>query len=445
MLIYCFTRLGRIDTLDSLFIITSILILSFWIYRASKFRAFRFASPDIFVTAFFILYISIPLLFFALSGKYPESVALEYYIYSLICLLLFLYPWQRNYSRNVLPQIINTFSSSSPATNKIGKTRWPVYLFVFLISLSSLYYVQPSSYGYLHGGYFAVFLFLARLSRPLLIYSIVKWFSTGNKSHRMAAIMLTLSVIPYIFISGRRSDLIFVPSVYLVVAVMSGKFTIRPLQFYIGSFLVFASFNILPFVRPSSAEQFLTKYSANDWFQAIILKYSLFADQSEAAYAALKFRISSESGLFDWFSPVFNRFTEQFVSSTLFGQGVKDVFTLPVHSFADRCLLSEFCSSNAISDAWWYAPTGAIEAYEMLGGFGPIIFLFIGIFVYRIYVYHEYRYFITFNCSPYLVCCITLSPIIVYDSITFFILTLLVYFFIIQFVGGGRVWPNKFG
>lgn len=412
-------------------VFTSVMILV-WILRASKYRYYGIVSADIFFATFFLLYISLPLAFFVTLGPYDGFVAIGYYVYSLICLCLFVAPWQIAYS------IRSNFLSPSAAHARSQDslhylmTNWPSYIAILVLSSISHLAINPSEYGLVLGGNFAIALFFVRLSRPLLILSLVLWFQRHTKSHLVSILFITFLTLPFIIISGRRSDAFFLPIAFVVAATFSGALRIPRLSIIGilagGAFI----FNVMPLIRSSSSEHLLSKYGASSLFEALTLKYTEFSSFSEAAYASLRFRISLESGLLDWLSPIFNAFSTQFVSSTVFGEDLKKAFTLFTYSFDDRCQSSQFCQAHPIGDLWWYAPTGFLEAHHMLGYAGIFLFLLVGYYVFRVSVSAENTHIASGQASPYLAVLISLSPLIVYTSISSYVLSVFVFSAVIR-------------
>jgi len=143
-------------------------------------------------------------------------------------------------------------------------------------------------------------------------------------------------------------------------------------------------------------------------------------------------QVSSESGLIDTFAPVFNAFSNQFISATLFGEEVKEAASIPMYSFADRCERSKFCQNYSIPDFWWYAPTGFLEAYQMLSYGGCFLFGLAGYLIFRYSVLAEFAQISYGSASPYLVVLISLAPLVVYTGISYFVLQLTIYLLVIR-------------
>jgi hypothetical protein len=185
-------------------------------------------------------------------------------------------------------------------------------------------------------------------------------------------------------------------------------------------------------MRTSSGENQVAKYNAFTPLEALVIKYTSFSEESEAAYAAIRFQVSSESGVIDWFAPVFNAFSTQFVSSTLFGDHVKESATMNVHSLDDRCNLSKFCQAYSIPSYWWYAPTGFLEVFDMLSYSGCFLFGIAGYFIFRFSTFADKVQLLNRYPSPYLVVINSLSPLIVYAGLSFFVLQVVIYLIVIR-------------
>lgn len=422
----------------TLVIIISSLFIVFWTLRASRYRLNGIISADIFVSSFFVVYVSLPLAFFSAFSFYPQSIALEYYAYSFICLCLFVVPWQLFYRRKSLFLLSSSSSLSKPLPSHF-RTNWFAYLLILAISSVSHLAVNPAEYGLVHGGSFAIALFLVRLLRPLLIVSLFQWMQGASKSHLISLVYIVMITLPFVVVSGRRSDIFFLPIAFAVVAVTSGKLRIP--RFSIILFILLAAFlfNLLPLIRDSSSEAQLKKYGSYTWVDALYNKATLSSSDSEAAYAAIQFRISSDSGLLDWFAPFFNQFSTQFVSSTIFGEDVKSFFMLPVHSFDDRCAMSQFCSSYSISNFWWMAPSGFLEVYQMISYAGVFIYLITGYLVFQISVASENAQITCSQPSPYVAASVSLSPLVVYASVSYYLMVMTVFYLVIRLVMLKRV------
>jgi hypothetical protein len=416
------------------FIILLLTFITFlWILRASKYRVNGIVSADILVSCFFIIYISIPLLMFSVFSTYPEHISLNFYLFSFLCLLLFIAPWHLLYRKKLSSSSFLTVSTINSFSQPL-LTNWLIYLVILSISSICHLVVKPSEYGFNMGGTFAIALFFVRLARPLLILSTVLWFYRRVKSHLFFMFYVLVLTLPFILSSGRRSDTFFLPIVFLVAAVITNK--IRLPRFFIIIFILFGLivFNFLPLIRSSSGENQVIKYNAFNPLEALVIKYTSFSEESEAAYAAIRFQVSSESGVIDWFAPVFNAFSTQFISSTLFGDHVKESATMYVHSLDDRCNLSKFCQAYSIPSYWWYAPTGFLEVFDMFSYGGCLLFGIAGYFIFKFSALADKVQLMYQYPSPYLVVLISLAPLIIYTGLSFFILQVTIYVIIIKIV-----------
>jgi len=394
----------------------------------------------------FIAYIFIPLsIAIIFDPIYPRFVYIKFLIFCLLCLAFFLLP--RYMSKNQFKMnenVLNSFelihASSHPQAIDL-RTIWQIYIPILLISTLAFIQIDPSDYGKVSGGLFAVILFVARLLRPLLLISSFFWFHQNSKIHKFLAISIIFIHLPFIFESGRRSDAFFILisllSTFFIAKYKTLSFRYSFLALIGGLFI----FLVFPLLRSSSSEFLLSKFGASSWLEGLLAALTIQSGDMEASYAANVFQVLQESALYDYFAPFLNAFVNQFASSTLFGDDFKNYLTSPVYAFDERCRLSSYCGTFFIQDKWWYSPTGFVAAYEGFGLGSFLYFYLAGFFMFRFQLKKLNRYLSSHASPDGLIYCCVLSylPLIIYDSVPAYILSTSVSLVIIKAASARKI------
>lgn len=420
-----------------LVVLLILIIPALLYYFTSKKNMHSISLPLFYIFISFYVFVAIPLVVWSVNFAYPPKIILLFSLYASVCMLMFLFSW--NYSNSlflakIYPSSVQDFLNTSlGSVNFNVGTNWYVYLSIFIISLLANSQIDFLAYGspglWQNKGSFPIILFFARLTRPLYIVSLVGYFFRKSKTHLIFASILFFSFLPFIVISGRRSDIFFVLISFVSVYVIKNQSKLHPYYLIMPSLFGFFAFTIVPLLRTSSQSVKLNSLRANNVIEALGNALTIFSDKLESSYAVMMMWITYESNKYDFFAPVFNKFSKQFVSSFLFGNDLKSQLTLPVYSFSDRCNASLFCSQYPIFDFWWYAPTGVLESFEMLSFAGPFVFLVISFYIFKLSS-------ISFSKGKIeiFLAIVTLTPFLIYDGLSAFILNIFIFVFVINIV-----------
>ncbi|MCC9656093.1 hypothetical protein [Rhodopirellula halodulae] len=253
-----------------------------------------------------------------------------------------------------------------------------------LVALASLSQINPTEYGSVLGGSFAIFLFFARLLRPIQVLAWGGFLLTRNRNCLAIFIVCVLSSLPFIFISGRRSDTLFLPlSILVPLWAINGK-TLSPRQIGLGVLFVLFVFFLLPSIRAFTRNfEFseVASISFSDELQGGIAGEGT----NEVIEVSKDMAAVEKTGSYSYGVEFINKITFQYVSSTLFGDAVKAAFQFPQPDL-DVVRATASDSHVAYSNSKFYLTRfGFGDAFLAFGWFGVFYFVAFGVLVAKLY------------------------------------------------------------
>ncbi|WP_150122709.1 hypothetical protein [Rhodopirellula islandica] len=275
--------------------------------------------------------------------------------------------------------------------------------------------INPTEYGDIRGGSFAIFLFVARLLRPVQVLAFCGYALTKSRNCLLVFAICLSVTAPFILVSGRRSDTLFLPlSVLAPLWALNGVVVSRK-QVILGVFFVVAVFFLLPVMRESTKnfsfeELYSISYSEE-------LSRAIEGDRTnEVIEVAKDMDAVARTGEYSYGVRFINKFTFQYVSSTIFGQAVKDAFTLPEPNMGEvrnRASNSQLAYSESKN---YLVRFGFGQAFLAFGWLGALYFFVFGIACGKFYNYC----FIGNDPRRRMLYCVLLLfiPFSVYDSIS---------------------------
>ncbi|MDA8951860.1 oligosaccharide repeat unit polymerase [Flavobacteriaceae bacterium] len=284
--------------------------------------------------------------------------------------------------------------------------------FVFIGFYISFFLIDATQFGTINEGVTVIFIYFSRLLRPS---AIIVFFILLIKQKKYALFLFILYLIvafELIVISGRRSE-IFTLGITLLLPLFFVKNYIPSKKISIVLLLIGASaFLILPAVREFTRKGDFNKIK-NISFNNVIQSYYLGDKSNEILEAAINMNIVYENNGYSYGARFINKFTNQFVSGTLFGKDFKQSIQIEVFDL-------ESYRNNAYKNSDfknYLSNTGFVDTFYDFGFFSCIIFYFFATISKKLWIkaYHSsdimhkmfYSYFVTM---------IFMS---VYDSISF--------------------------
>jgi hypothetical protein len=254
---------------------------------------------------------------------------------------------------------------------------WQTLTLLGFLAISTLAWTQidPRQYGNVTGGSFAIVLYFTRFLRPISLLSILLFLCTKKRSYLLIYVATVFLNLPFAFVSGRRSDLFFLP-VSLILPLLWASSRRRVEKYIKPSIILILPLSYLVFY---SIPEIRIHSKAGDYAQ--ILEVNLLEeikrkitaeDTNEVVQAAIDMNQAYSQSKYNYGSTFWNRLVNQFVSSTIFGQNVKESVNLHEVDFAH-------VRRTNYQNYWqpwrgYLAPLGPSETFLSFSWFGLFLF-----------------------------------------------------------------------
>jgi len=208
--------------------------------------------------------------------------------------------------------------------NKILVIVLPFFLIGFFISF---FVLKAEEFGSVFGGMFAILLFFGRMIRPA---AIIIFFIHLIKPRKITLILLIIWVLVplrFIIISGRRSEFFLLAITILLPLFFIKNYIPSRKLLVIGGIFGFLAFFILPLTRQYTKKGDYESIKNIDVFQDIS-SYNKGEKTNEVFEAAINMNLVFQNNGYSYGGLYVNKFINQFVSSTFFGDGAKEKFRL---------------------------------------------------------------------------------------------------------------------
>lgn len=310
------------------------------------------------------------------------------------------------------------------SVNRIVFWTTPFMIIGFLISF---FLIDASLLGLINEGVYAIYVYFGRLIRPTAMIAICVWLATKRKYALALFILYLIISAKFIFISGRRSEVYFLLITLLFPLFFITGYTPTKKLGIIGATIGALVFLLMPIVREYTREGNYSDLSSIS-FTPIITDYYSGDRTNEIIEAAINMNIVYENSGYSFGARFINKFTHQFVSTTIFGSEVKrsaKIETFDLRDFRNK----DYYSTNYKS---YLAHSGFADTFYDFGWLSCVVFfLFARISkILWISAYHHgdfftkifYCYFATLICWS------------IYDSISFIPTKIILGLIVIYFV-----------
>lgn len=196
------------------------------------------------------------------------------------------------------------------------------------LSLGCLTQIDPTEYGSVLGGWFAIYLFFARLTRPIQIVAWSAYLLTKSRLCLTIALICIAAVIPFVLVSGRRSDTLFIPlSILTPLWALKGYRPSR-VQIVAGLAFVLGVFFLWPVIRVSTRQLEYSNISSLS-FSEELQRAIMGGRTNEVVELAMSMDATARTGRYTYGVEWWNKLVFQYASSTIFGSSTKASLMLP--------------------------------------------------------------------------------------------------------------------
>jgi oligosaccharide repeat unit polymerase len=340
-----------------------LLILLIVVLLAPFFKAFkdktRFYQLPVLVSLTTIAFI-LPTLVVQLNFNYFISDQ-EYNLYvfnAILCLLASYLGYRKVYHFN-LP--IKKYS--------INKILVSISPFVFIGFFISFFLLDAQEVGTITEGITAIYLYFSRLLRPA---AIIVFFVVLITKKKYAIFLFSLYLIvafEFIIISGRRSEVFTLAITVLLPLFFVKKYIPSKKAGIILSVAGALTFLVLPVVREYTREGNFSEIQ-NISFGKVIESYYEGEKTNEIVEAAINMNIIYENNGYSYGARFINKFTNQFVSSTIFGADIKKQAKIETYDLES----ARNINYNNSKYKNYLAHTGFADTFYDFGWFSCIVF-----------------------------------------------------------------------
>ena len=379
-----------------------IAVLLFPFFKSLKDKSVFYQFP--FLISLTTIGFILPTLIFKLNDNYSLSDT-EYNLFVLnmiLCLTAGYLGYKKKYSYYKLSNKNYELNSIILAVSPFVFISF--YIFIFLIDVKGV--------GGYTEGYSAIYIYLSRLMRPAAVIVFFIFLISKKKYALFLFILYLIVSLNLIVIAGRRSE-VFILAVTILFPLFFVKKFIpsKKLSIIIGSLMLIA-FLIMPSIRVHTKKGQFNKIQ-NISFTSVIQDYYFGQKTNEIVEAAINMKIIQENNGYSYGARWINNFTNQFVSSTLFGRDIKK--STEIKTFDLQLSRNSNYKNSDYKD--YLPPTGFGDVFYDFSWFGCIVFFIWGRISKKLWTQAYYSKDI-FNKMfySYFVTMIFLS---VYDSLSF--------------------------
>jgi hypothetical protein len=247
-----------------------------------------------------------------------------------------------------------------------------VFFFIGIIIYANIGEYQEES---MVGGWYAVLIFFARWTRPA-IFIILFLYLRKKSNYKLLLILIWVSISMYrIIVLGRRSDMfLLILTVALPLFFVKGFIPYKKIYLITALIVGIGVFVLFPVFRTYTMQGGFES-AKNINYNKVLSEYFAGEGDMEVPEAAKNMYVVKTSEIYEYGAKFYNYLVYQYVSTTLFGEGLKDKLFIGGRLKSDYDSIRSLFGKNGWGGYLGYMPqTGYGDAFLQFGFLGCALF-----------------------------------------------------------------------